>query len=93
MGAIFITAWNPMGKVVYDEQNHRANKKLKSILLEMGLIVIDGYGISPCGGWREDSFFAYPIDQHASQKLCEAFAQNAVVYLDNRGLPSLILSL
>lgn len=46
LGAIFITAWNPMGKVVYDEQNHRANKKLKSILLEMGLTVIDGYGIS-----------------------------------------------
>jgi len=90
LGAIFITAWNPMGKVVYDEQNHRANKKLKSILLEMGLTVIDGYGISPCGSWREDSFFAYPIDKHASQRLCEAFSQNAVVYVDNNGYPNLI---
>lgn len=58
----------------------------------MGLTVtvINGYGISPCGGWREESFFAYPIDKHASQKLCEAFAQNAVVYVDNNGYPNLI---
>lgn len=93
MGAIFITAWNPMGKVVSDEQNLTANDKLKSTLLKMELIVMDSYGISPRSGWREDIFFAYPIDKHASQKLCEKFAQNAVVYVNNNGFPSLMFHL
>lgn len=91
-GGLFITAWNPLGKELTVEENKQANKKLKSELLRQGLKVIEGYGESPDGKWREDSFFAYPINEDASLTLCCAFEQNAVVYITSDGLPILMLN-
>ncbi|MGP5556108.1 DUF3293 domain-containing protein [Psychrobacter celer] len=61
-GGIFITAWNPLGKKLTMLENEQANKTLKKVLLEKGLNIMDGYGESPDSKWREDSFFAYPIN-------------------------------
>jgi hypothetical protein len=91
-GGVFITAWNPMGDKLTAEVNRQANQKLKTILLNKGLIVIDGYGESEDSEWREDSFFAYPIDKGTSLNLCCSFEQNAVLYVTTDGLPTLLLN-
>lgn len=91
-GGLFITAWNPLGTELTVEENERANQELKNELLEQGLKVTEGYSESPDGQWREDSFFAYPIDQDSSLKLCCTFEQNAVVYVTCTGLPVLLLN-
>ena len=90
-GGLFITAWNPLGKELTVKDNKKANQKLKAELLTQGLNVIDGYGVSKDGKWREDSFFTYPIDKEASIKLCCDFSQNAVVYVSFEGVPELLL--
>lgn len=91
-GGLFITAWNPLGKERTVEENEQANQELKNELLKQGLNVTEGYGESPDGKWRENSFFAYPIDQNSSLKLCCTFEQNAVVYVTCAGLPVLLLN-
>ena len=48
-GAVFITAWNPLGKEVTDTENRRANVELKKELTKQGLNIIDGYGEIPYG--------------------------------------------
>lgn len=91
-GGLFITAWNPLGEELTLEDNLKANQNLKAELLIRGLNVIDGYGVSKDGKWREDSFFTYPIDEETSLKLCCDFSQNAVVYVNSNGLPELLIS-
>ena len=88
---MFITAWNLLGKERTVEGNKQANQNLKNELLKQGLNVTEGYGESPDSRWREDSFFAYPIDQDTSIALCRRFEQNAVVYVTSNGLPILML--
>lgn len=92
-GGLFITAWNPLGEKLTLEANQKANQKLKAELLTQGLNVIDGYGVSKDGKWREDNFFTYPVDKEASIKLCCDFSQNAVVYISSDGFPELLLHL
>lgn len=89
-GGLFITAWNPLGKELTVEDNKKANQKLKAELLKQGFNVIDGYGVSKDGKWREDSFFAYPVNKETSLKLCCDFHQNAVVYVSFEGVPELL---
>ena len=91
-GGLFITAWNPLGKKLTSEDNEKANQKLKAELLKQGLNVIDGYGESKDRKWREDSFFAYPIGNETSLKLCCTFHQNAVVYVSSDGIPKLLIN-
>ena len=91
-GGLFITAWNPLGKELTVEENRQANQKLKNELLKQGLKVTEGYGESSDRHWREDSFFAYPIDKETSLTLCCTFEQNAVVYVTSDGLPKLLLN-
>ena len=91
-GGFFITAWNPLGKELTPEENQKANQTLKEKLLKQDLNVTDGYGESKDGKWREDSFFAYPIDKETSIKLCCDFHQHAVVYVNYDGLPELLLN-
>lgn len=91
-GGVFITAWNPLGKEVDLIDNELDNKSLKKDLLSRGLTVIEGYGESLDGVWRENSFFAYPVDEEMSLSLCNIYLQNAVVYVNSDGLPKLIFN-
>ena len=73
------------------ENNKEASQLLKVELIKLGLNVTDGYGESKDGNWREDSFFAYPVDQETTLKLCCDFRQNAMVYVSSDALPELLL--
>lgn len=91
-GGLFITAWNPMGNPTDRESNELANRRLEQKLLDQGFNVIDGYGESPDGKWREDSFFVYPISEEKSIELCQSYLQNAVVYVTTDGLATLLFN-
>lgn len=91
-GGVFITAWNPLGKELTLEENEQANQNLKNKLISQGFRVTEGYGESSDGKWRENSFFAYPVDKDISLKLCRTCKQNAVVYVTYTGLPILLLN-
>lgn len=91
-GAVFITAWNPFGRPASNAENKTANLALKSALEGAGLTVLEGYGVSPDGRWREDSFFAFPISRSAAIELCCRHAQNAVIFVDSDGVPELLLA-
>lgn len=65
---------------------------MKKDLLSRGLTLIEGYGESLDGVWRENSFFAYPVNEEMSINLCHMYLQNAVVYVTSDGLPTLILN-
>lgn len=91
-GGLFITAWNPMGEPVDLASNELANEGLKNELLSRGFNVVEGYGEHPDESWREDSFFAFPIDKQTSIDLCRSYLQNAVVYVTSEGLPLLLLN-
>lgn len=92
-GGLFITAYNPMGEDASLTSNKLANIILKEDLLSRGLTVIAGYGegIDKITNerHREDSFFAYPVDEKTSLEICIKYAQNAVVYINTDGVPSL----
>ncbi len=89
-GAVFITAWNPFGEVYSLTENQKANDLLRIDLKAKKLSVLDGYGASPDGNWREDSFFAFSVSRSTAIKLCNQYSQNAVIFVDKNGIPELI---
>lgn len=89
-GAVFITAWNPLGNVLSESENISANKLLKQGLARIATVVLSGYGSSPDGTRREESFLALPVSRHDAAELCCRYAQNAVVFISPSGVPELI---
>jgi hypothetical protein len=90
--AAFITAWNPYGKSLSDEENRFRNEQLKNELIIRSLKFIDGFGQDPLGQWSgEDSFLILEIDLEASKKLGDHFEQNAIIWSDIDAVPKLIL--
>lgn len=89
-GAVFITAWNPFSKVLTEAENIAANEALKSDLEKVAASILNGYGSSPDTSWREDSFFAFPVERSASIKLCCQYRQNAVIFVSSDGVPELV---
>ena len=90
--ATFITAWNPYGKSLPDNENNARNEKLKNELILRSLKFIDGFGQDPIGQWpSEDSFLVFGLDLEASKNLGDQFKQNAIVWADTDAVPKLIL--
>lgn len=89
-GGVFITAWNPFGKVLSQTENIKANAALKKELEDVATIVLAGYGSSPDVSWREDSFFAFPIGKSTATEFCCRYAQNAVIFVGSDGVPELV---
>lgn len=91
-GAVFITAYNPFGKVLTSQANHQANLDLLADLQSQSLHIIEGYGESPDGQWRENSYLAYPVTKKYAYELCIKYQQNAVVFIDSNGMSELIFA-
>jgi hypothetical protein len=90
--AAFITAWNPFGQSLPDEENQVRDKQLKDELLIRSLKFIDGFGQDPSGQCvGEDSFLVLGISLETSKKLGAQFEQNAIVWSDSNAVPNLIL--
>lgn len=86
--SVFITAWNPFGKFLTDEENKQANLGLRKQLVAEGLQFLEGAGIGTDTEWPpEPSLLALGVSQDHASELCRLYRQNAVVYIGPDFIP------
>ncbi|SPB12989.1 hypothetical protein NOV72_00289 [Caballeronia novacaledonica] len=90
--AVFVTAFNPFGRVLAREENAARQNGLIERVGQLGLHALRGEGIDPMNVWvAESSLFVLGATHGTADALMTEFAQNAVVYVDRAGLPQLLL--
>jgi len=90
--AIFITAYNPLGRVRNAAVNEMANQRLYEYLRSIGARVIEGSGADPTGKWPpEPSLLALGIDLVSAERIGKLYKQDAIVWSDSDAIPRLIL--
>lgn len=88
----FVTACNPIGELLSDEQNSNLQKQLEEEIKFRGLTYIPGEGKHPVGDWPgESSFLIFDLSLESAKTLGKKFNQNAVVWCDKDAVPQLIL--
>lgn len=88
----FVTACNPMGGLVSEEENSELQKQLEEEIKFRGLTYIAGEGKHPVGDWPgESSFFIFDLSLESAKTLGKKFNQNAIVWCDKDAVPQLIL--
>ncbi len=75
----FITAYNPLPKILSDDENKTRNKQLRQDAENLGFQVYTGYGISKDKCWKEDSFLIVGIDKIEAIQLGAKYGQLAIV--------------
>jgi hypothetical protein len=76
----FITAWNPLPKIESLEQNRQRNNKLENDIKQLGLVYMNGLGVSKDGSWSEESFFIENISLDKAKELAVKYGQLAFVF-------------
>ncbi|WP_061159894.1 nitrile hydratase accessory protein [Caballeronia temeraria] len=90
--AVFVTAFNPFGRVLTPAENAARQRALTGRVAEMGLRALPGAGIDPMNVWiAEASLFVPGATRETADTLMTSFEQNAVIYVDGSGLPQLLL--
>lgn len=88
-----VTAFNP-GSVLRDPaENRRANAELHRALQEIGAVPIPctALGVGPdAERWTEPGFAVAGLPRTALVALAQRFGQNAIVWIDAAGHPSLV---
>ncbi len=88
----FITACNPLGEALADEQNTALRAKLALTLRQRSLVFFDGIGQHPTGAWPgEPSFLVLDLSLASARALGQTLAQNAIVWCGADALPQLVL--
>lgn len=75
----FITAYNPLPKILLDVENKTRNRQLKKDAEGLGFQVYTGYGIAKDKSWKEDSFLIVGIDKEEAKQLGIKYGQLAIV--------------
>jgi hypothetical protein len=89
---VFITAFNPYGRVQSDAANAAANVQLGETLRSTLSHVIEGAGADPAGAWPEEkSFLALGIDEDTAVLLGRRFHQDAIVWMGQDAVPRLVV--
>ena len=78
----FITAWNPLPKILTTEQNNARNILLKARMDQNGYVIHKGTGMSADGTWAEASFLIENITLTDAHTMAKDFGQLAFVYGD-----------
>jgi hypothetical protein len=90
--ACYITAFNARSSACPEEDNVAANGALRADILRMGLSYRDGIGIDPSDKWPgEPSFLVFGITFDGAQSLGAKYGQNAIVWIDDDAIPTLML--
>lgn len=89
--AAFITAWNPRSERASDEENAAAHRRLCERLTQRAIAFIDGAGVDPERGWREQSALALGLAVEDAKALGCEFDQNAIVWSGADAVPHLYL--
>lgn len=88
----FITACNPLGELISNEQNSDLQKRLEEEIQFRGLTYIAGEGKHPVGDWPgEPSYLVFDLSLEAAKTLGRKFNQNAIVWCGPDAVPELIL--
>ena len=89
--ALFITAYNPFGKMQSDGENLAAHSILGEELHALTNQIYDGQGGDPTAVWPEErSYLALGIGRQTSEDLGERANQDAVVWSGDDGIPQLL---
>ncbi len=88
----FITACNPLGKLLDDAVNGQRQAALAAELSRQRYVAIDGIGRHPTGEWPPEPSFLVPgLTRSAAQQFGRQFEQNAIIWADADAIPQLIL--
>ena len=88
----FLTAWNPFGELCTDEVNNAAQRQLIAEIEVRSLAWLSGEGVDPNGTWPgEPSLLILGISCEEAKRLGVTFKQNALLWMDSRATPELIL--
>ena len=89
---VFITACNPHGALLTDEENEQLQQALARELAARSLQFLPGLGKHPIGDWPgEESFLVFGLSREAAKTLGRKFQQNAVVWCGPDAVPELLL--
>ena len=89
--ALFITAYNPFGKMQSDGENLAAHSILGEELRAWTNHIYDGHGEDPTDVWPEErSYLALGIGRQTSEDLGVRAQQDAVVWVGDDGIPQLL---
>jgi hypothetical protein len=90
--AVFVTAFNPFGRVLAPEENAARQRTLAGRIARMELTALPGAGIDPKNIWlAEASLLVLGATRETADALLTEFGQNAVVIVDRAGVPQLLL--
>lgn len=88
----FITAHNPLGVRLPDQENEDRNNILLSEVQAIYKTVVKGFGQDPLGEWpNEDSFLIFGISLDDAKAVGNKYEQNAIVWCGSDAVPQLIL--
>ncbi len=87
----FLTAANPFSRQLSESENAARNAALVQRAHELGLHQIPGVGRSADRTWEEQSVFLCGATVDQANLLADEFQQNAYVWVDSDGCPSLVL--
>jgi hypothetical protein len=92
ISAVFVTACNPFGQVLPDEENENRQRALCAHVARLGLHALPGAGLDATGQWRpEASLFVLAATRDIADTLMRTFEQNAVVWVEEGDAPRLML--
>jgi len=90
--AAYITAWNPFGEKISDDENHVAEQKLITEIESRDLSYLKGESSDPSGLWpSEPSLLILGIPLKSAKELVKRYHQNGFIYIGNDAKPQLIL--
>ena len=90
--ALFITAFNPLGRARPDDENIADHQRLRAELLAGATLFAEGEGADPSGAWpAEKSFLVLGVDERDARALGTRYRQDAVVWAGPDALPHLLL--
>ncbi|WP_083452328.1 DUF3293 domain-containing protein [Candidatus Burkholderia verschuerenii] len=90
--AVFVTAFDPFGEKLGDAENRTRQRALAERVAQLKLHALEGEGFDPKGEWQaEASLFVIGATREIADTLMREFEQNAVVFIDDRGVPELLL--
>ena len=90
--AAYITAWNPFGEKISDDENYVAEQKLIAEIESRDLFYLKGESIDPSGLWaNEPSLLVFGIALESAKELAKRYRQNGFIYIGDDAQPQLIL--
>ena len=90
--AAYITAWNPFGRKISDNENYVAEQKLIAEIESRELFYLKGESIDPSGLWpNEPSLLIFGITLESAKELVKRYRQNGFIYISDDAKPQLIL--